>query len=189
MADRLYLSYWINGFSPMTMLRHYEKMLRLFPFSRLRRADSVFRIHAVSYAEPHLLETPVAPPVDPGAIVASAAEFTASDVCYELDTAWDLWTWEDDWKLAPSGVTLSCYGPEFESDLNENLRIDFGLDERYLPGAGGSDGVRMVRENIQSLLRLVHDLDNKLNVDQRRLWSESGENFAERLQTTLRNLT
>lgn len=188
MADRLYLSYWVGGFNAANMLRHYEKMLRLFPFSRLRRADSVFRIHAVSYAEPLLAEQPVAPPPDAGAIAAAAMEFTAPDVCYEVESAWDLWTWDGDWKLAPSVVTLSCFGPEFEREQGENLRVDFGLDEQFLPGPGGSEGVRMIRENIQSLLRLVHDIDNQLNAERRRLWSESGENFADRLQATLRNL-
>jgi hypothetical protein len=188
MADRLYLSYWVRGFSPMTMLQQYEKMLRLFPFSRLRRADSVFRIHAIAYTEPLLLETPVTPPVDPSAIVATAAEFPAADVCYEIDSAWDLWAWDQDWKLAPSPVTLSCYGPKFETEEGENLRIDFGLDEQFLPGPGGPESVRMVRDNIQSLLRLVHDIDNKLKVERRQLWSESGENFADRLHATLLNL-
>jgi hypothetical protein len=46
----------------------------------------------------------------------------------------------------------------------------------------------MVRANIQSLLRLVHDMDDRLKVERRQLWSESGVNFAERLETTLRGL-
>jgi hypothetical protein len=189
MADRLYLSYWVRGFSPMSMLRHYEQMMGLFPFSRLRRADSVFRVYAVAYTEPLLMETPVAPPVDPGAVLAAAGEFNASDVCFELDTAWDLWTWDTEWKLAPSPVTLSCFGPEFERERDEHLRIDFGLDQQFLPGEGGPEGVRMIRENVQSLLRLVHDVDEKLKIEHRLLWSESGENFAERLQTTLQKFS
>ena len=33
MADRLFLSYTLRGFTGMNMLRHFEKMLRVFPFS------------------------------------------------------------------------------------------------------------------------------------------------------------
>ncbi|MCP5113820.1 MAG: hypothetical protein GY953_23555, partial [bacterium] len=36
MADRLFLSYCIRGYTEHNMLRHYERMLRAFPFSRLR---------------------------------------------------------------------------------------------------------------------------------------------------------
>ena len=185
MSDRLYVSYWIRGFNSTTMLRHYEKVLHLFPFSKLKRSDSEFRIYAISYSEPTLLDVPVAAPVDPAAIVASAREFQNADVCYELETAWDLWNWDQDWKLAPSRVVISCLGPEFENENGDNLRIDFGLDEQFLPGPGGPEGVRMVRDNIQSLLRLVHDLDDKLSVDRRQLSTESGQNFAELLQSTL----
>src|ERR1017187_1087110 len=142
MADRLYLSYWIHGFNAMTMPRYYERALRVFPFSNLRRGVSQFRIYAVSYTEPALLEVPVAAPVDPQAVMSSAKSFEGADVCYELDTAWDLWSWDQEWKLAPSAVVLSCLGPEFENETGDNLRIDFGLDEQFLPGTGGAGGDR-----------------------------------------------
>jgi hypothetical protein len=41
---------------------------------------------------------------------------------------------------------------------------------------------------VQSLLRLVHDLEEKLSVERRLLWSESGENFAEKLRESLQSL-
>jgi hypothetical protein len=33
MADQLYLSYWLRGFSEGNMLRKFERLLRTFPFS------------------------------------------------------------------------------------------------------------------------------------------------------------
>ena len=42
-----------------------------------------------------------------------------------------------------------------------------------------------IQSNIKSLLKLVHDLDDALPVETRRLWSESGENFSEKLQQAL----
>jgi hypothetical protein len=43
----------------------------------------------------------------------------------------------------------------------------------------------MSESNIKSLLKLAHDLDNALTSSRRRLWTETGENFAERLQRAL----
>jgi len=186
MADRLYLSYWLRGFNAASMLRHYERVLQLFPFSKLRRGESQFRIYVLAYSEPPVLDVPVAAPVNAQVVIASAREFQNADACYELESAWDVWNWDQDWKLSPSRVLLTCFGPEFANETGENVRIDFGLDEQFLPGAG--EDLRMVRANIQSLLRLVHDLDERLRAERRQLWSESGENFAERLEATLREV-
>ena len=43
----------------------------------------------------------------------------------------------------------------------------------------------MVQSNIKSLLKLVHDGDDGLPVEKRRLWTESGEDFSEKLHHTL----
>lgn len=189
MADRLYLSYWIHGFNAMTMLRHYQKALATFPYSKLRRSDSALRIYVLEFTEPPLLEVPVAYPVDPATVVEAAREFQNVDGCYEFECAWDLWTFDEEWKVAPARVAISCFGPEFANDTGEQIRIDFGLDTQFLPGEAGSEGLRMVQSNVRSLLRLVHDLDDRLEPDRRQLWSESGANFAELLESSLRSIT
>jgi hypothetical protein len=43
----------------------------------------------------------------------------------------------------------------------------------------------MIQSNIKSLLKLVHDLDDALPVETRRLWTESGGSFSEKLQQAL----
>ena len=43
----------------------------------------------------------------------------------------------------------------------------------------------MTESNIKSMLRLVHELDSALPVAKRKLETESGENFADRLQQVL----
>ncbi|SRR5579884_974206 len=197
MPDRLYLSLWLRGFSPMNMLRHYEKALALFPFSKLAKAESALRIYAVEYAQPPVFEEPFPSPVDPAAVIERAKRFLNADSCYEFDAAWDLWRWdpgarvdlqpESAWQLAPSKVTISCFGPEFERDSDENLLFDFGVDTTFLPAPGAPEGMPMIRANVQSLLRLVHDLDDKLTVERRLLWSESGENFADKLRDSLQS--
>jgi hypothetical protein len=185
MADRLYLSYWLNGFTVQNMLRHYEKMLRLFPYSRLQSGVSVFKVIPISYSEPSRIEETFAMPDALDEMLASAKAFLDSDSCYRLETWWDLWQYENDaWQLASSRVVLSCFGPEFE-DAEGHLEIDFGIDALFLPQAGLPNNVKMAQSNIKSLLKLVHDIDNTLSVDRRSLWTEAGENFAERLQVAL----
>jgi len=181
MADQLYLSYWLRGVTPLNLLHQFEKVLEIFPYSQLAPFDAVLRLHAVSYSEPVLLETPIPSPVDADAVVKIAAEFQNADVAHELATAWDLWRKEKEWKLAASGVTIACFAPDFDRDPDEHLRINFGLETQFLPPEDDDGGIPMVRANLRSLLRLVHDLDARLPVERRQLWSDSGENFAAKL--------
>lgn len=167
------------------MLRHYEKMLRLFPYSRLMFGTSVFKVIPIEFAEPARIEEALAMPDGMERALAASREFLDADSCYRLETSWDLWQYENsDWKLAPSRVALSCFGPSFQ-DAEENLQIEFGIDALFLPQPEVPDNVKFAHSNIKSLLKLVHDLDDALNVDRRRLWSESGEDFAARLQGAL----
>jgi len=185
MADQLYLSYWLHGFTPHNMLRHYEKMLRLFPFSRLVLGAAVFKIIPIAYSEPSRIEQSFSMPDALDDLLASSKEFLDADSCYSLDASWDLLQFENaEWKLSPSRVSLSCFGPAFE-DAEEHLRIEFGIEALFLPQAGLPNNVKMAQANIRSLLKLVHDLDDALQVDSRRLWTESGENFSDRLQEAL----
>jgi len=59
MADQLFLSYTLRNYSQENMLRYYEKLLRLFPFSRLARNPSTFKVIPVDYTEPAVLEVPM----------------------------------------------------------------------------------------------------------------------------------
>ena len=122
MSDRLYLSCWVRGFSDSNLLRHFGKMLDVFPFSKLAKTGPVVRVYAISYVEPPVFERVF----DPGALVAdmiaSARDFVQPDCCVEIEAAWDLWQHHDDWKLWPSAVTLSCYGAEFEHKTASTTR-------------------------------------------------------------------
>jgi hypothetical protein len=211
MADQLFLSYWLRNYSESTMLRNYEKLLRLFPFSLLGQQPSTFRIMAVDVSEPVVAEIPYPPPVPIDDVLAVAKDFQNADACYRLETWWDLWQFEGEWKLGPARVALCCFGPEFnqspssvrdirgaqrtsviafpnpdeDAALGCALEIEFGIDANFLPQPDLPDSPRMIESNIKSLLKLVHDLDDALPVETRRLWSESGENFAEKLHQAL----
>jgi hypothetical protein len=211
MADQLFLSYWLRNYSDSTMLRNYEKLLRLFPFSLLAQQPSTFKIMAVDVSEPVVAEIPYSPPVPIDDVLAVAKDFQNPDACYRLETWWDLWQYDGEWKLAPARVALCCFGPEFNQtpsgapvslkaprtpviafpSANEDaaigcaLEVEFGIDANFLPQPDLPDSPRMIESNIKSLLKLVHDLDDALPVETRRLWSESGENFAEKLHQAL----
>ncbi len=181
MSDRLYFSCWIRGFNESNLLRHFGKMVELFPFSKLAQRGPVLRVYALEYVEPPLLERPFDPGVAPSDIVAAARDFVQPDCSIEIDGFWDLWQYDSDWKLSPAAVMLTCFGPAFERDHDDHLRIDFGLDSKFLPTAGLEGSLRMGQSNLRSLLHLVGDLDRALPIDRRTVWSESGANFAELL--------
>lgn len=215
MADQLFLSYWLRNYNESTMLRNYEKLLRLFPFSHLARHASTFKVLAVDANEPVVAEVPYSPPVPIDSLLAVAKDFQNSDSAYRLETWWDLWqfvaeTARPEWKIAPARVALCCFGPDFhqspsgqepprqgerpsviafpsgdDAAIGCALEIEFGLDANFLPQPDLPDSPRLIESNIKSLLKLVHDLDDALPVETRRLWSESGENFAEKLHQAL----
>jgi hypothetical protein len=184
MPDRLYLSYWLRGFTEHNMLRHFAVMLGKFPFSRLSPRAAV-RIYALEEIEPPVIERDFAGLLDLDEVIRTMREFQNRDCAFHLETFWDIWQFETDWKLQSAPVTLSCYAPLFPSELGEQLRIDFGLDANFLPRPDVPAGLTTIRHNIRGLLHLVRDLDASFPVDKRLLWSESGGNFAERLEAAL----
>jgi len=190
-TDQLFLSIWLDRHSRANRIRHFEKLLRLFPFSQREQPQSVLAIHAIDATEPPLLERPVNGPVDVSELMGSLGEYQGEDVAYSLESWWDLWQFDGDWALTPTRVELSCFGPEFDNGTDrqaleqEDLRIDFGVDSHYLPRADTPGSANLIQSNIRSLLRLVHELDSSLPVAKRLLETESGENFADRLQQVL----
>jgi hypothetical protein len=185
MADQLYLSYWLRGFSEANMLRKFERLLRTFPFSTASTTVTTLRIYAIEFAEPPLLEVSFGSPTGIEKIVETAAEFQNPDCAFLVGGSWDLWQRDAGWLLSPAGVVLTCYGPQFQNETGDHLRLELGLDSHYLPPPGQVSASGKVRSNIRSLLRLSHDLDGALPVERRLLWTESGENFAERLSQTI----
>ncbi len=191
MTDQLSLSLWLASKVHASRIRQFEKLLRLFPFSQRPQPQSIVSIQAIDTTEPAVLERPVNGPIDPAEVIAACSEYTADDNAYRLESWWDLWQFEGDWKLAPARVTLACFGPAFDNSTGrevgsqEDLRIDFGVDSHFLPQPEITGSAKLVESNIKSLLRLVHELDSALPVEKRRLETESGENFADRLQEML----
>ena len=193
MTDQLFLSLWLNRHSRATRLRYFEQLLRLFPFSQREQPQSTISIQAVDATQPPLLEQPVNGPLDPSNVIASLHEYEGEDVAYRVESWWDLWQFDSgEAKLGPTRVALSCFGPEFDEGSasgQEDLRIDFGVDSNFLPQPDVPGSATFIESNIKSLLRLVHEVESTLPVAKRRLETESGQNFADRLQNVLRAAT
>ena len=101
MADQLYLSYWLRNYSEPTMLRHYEKLLRLFPFSRLGAAAFHFKCRGGLQRAGGGGDSVSSAGAD-RRVLAVAKDFQNADACYRLETWWDLWQFETEWKLSAS---------------------------------------------------------------------------------------
>ncbi len=170
------------------MLSRFETVLAQFPFSKLGSRGPLLRVRAIEAAEPPLLEKEYLPGTAVGNLIAEAGEFAHEDCCVEVEAAWDLWQFDGEWKLAPAPVTLLCLGPDFENETGDQVRIEFGLDSRFLPIEGVEGSARMGQSNLRSLLHLVSDIERAVPVAKRNLWSESGVNFAELLAEAVAKL-
>jgi hypothetical protein len=185
MADLLCLSYWLRGFAEVNMLRRMAAVIDKFPFSATAAGVTTLRVYAIEFAEPPLLETYYPSPADAATILSAASEFRAADCAYLASGYWDLWQWQDRWNLAPSPVQIHCHGPAFDDELGDHLRIELGLDATFLPVEGAPAAATRAKSNLQSVLHLAKDLDRVLPVDRRHIWTESGDDFAQRFQESL----
>jgi hypothetical protein len=183
MADRVYLSLWLRGFAHHNSLTHLQRALERFPFSKLARVGTL-RVYALEYREPPVLEERFEGDIDAAEVVAAARHFHNPDCAYELEAYWEtMREIKGEWRLWPARVTLACFGPDFESDGDDHIRIDLGPDGQFLP-EGATDLVA-VRANVRSVLYLANDFRDHLPVDRMSIWSESGENLAAALESAL----
>ncbi len=183
MPDQICLSLWLRDFDPENMLRRFGDFLRAFPFSNLRPGITALRIYALEFVEPGLSEQTFAEPVTADELVELAAEFQEPDCAYLIEGWWDLWRHNNDgWQLTPSPVVLTCFGPEFDNDTGEHIRLELGAEEWFLPVPEAPQAARKAQSNLQSIARLARELEENLQVERQKLWSDSGEDFMERLE-------
>jgi hypothetical protein len=188
MSDRLYLSCRIKGASDLTLLRHFEKILDVFPFSKLARRGPIVRVLVLEASEPPVVEREFELGAGTPELLAVAREFFQTDCSVEIDAGWDLWQFDTEWKLRPAPVTLACMGSRFDDADGDHMRIDFGVDALFLPDEAVEGSVRMSQSNLKSLLHLVGDIERSVPFESRQLLSESGANFAGMLAQTLARL-
>jgi len=157
--------------------------LHRFPFSAQRPGITALRIYAIEFTEPGVLEQLFAGDVDADTVIELAEEFPEPDCAYLVEGWWDLWRLDAEgrWQLSPSPVTLTCFGPGFENDVGDHVRLELGAEERFMPMPGVPLSGRKAHSNLQSIVRLAREIEQKTPLERQNLWSESGEDFAERL--------
>ncbi|MCZ2154524.1 MAG: hypothetical protein LC114_11590 [Bryobacterales bacterium] len=186
MAEPLYLSLWIQDFRQENMLEHFSAILGGFPFSVFYPGVQSLTIRAVSDAEVDVVDEGFEEPEPLDEVIRRCHEFLHDDSAYELTAYWDLWQNIDgEWLLRPRQVHLSCFGPHYENDLGDHIRLALGYDEEFLPVSSDPRSITTSASNLRSVARLAETLGDASGVTKRLLWSPSDENFLSTLEQTV----
>jgi len=194
--DSLYLSLWFPSFGLEDMLPRTLAVMRQFPFSSAQPGIGYASIHPVSWSEPTILEQRFRPPVPAEQAVLLAADLLHEDYAYLFDAAWDLWVPVDDrrqWSLEPRPAEFLVHGAEFDDGAyaqKGNIEVDLGLDSPFLQEDVQltSEAEIRVRANVQKLVEFTSKAEKASGASRRLLWSESEENFAQKLVARLQKV-
>jgi hypothetical protein len=189
MADSLYFSLWFSDFTTEEMLVRALSVMRQFPFSREVPGITYFGLHPVSWTEPTIFEQRFRPGASPEEAILIASDLLHDDYAYVFEAHWDLWTPqgpEGKWTLLPSPVKLIVRGEEFEereSETQGQVQLDFGLDTPFLHEELQltEEVESRVKANVQMLVDFISRVEKSGIASTRLLWSESGENLAQKL--------
>src|SRR5262249_1395701 len=118
------------------------------------------------------------------------------DYAYVFEANWDLWTPREglsEWELQPSDVKFIARGDEFEegeAKTQGDIQVDFGLDSPFLHEELQLSGEleTRVRANVQALVDFIRRVEKNAGTSARLLWSESGENLAQKLVSRLQRV-
>jgi hypothetical protein len=196
MPDPLYLSLWFPSFDVEEMLPRALAVMQQFPFSAVQPGINYVALHPVSWDEATVLEQRFRPGIAPSEAVQIASELLHEDYAYLFEAFWDLWLLAEDgkqWDLQPSGVKFLVHGLEFDEGAYQqdgHIEVDLGLDTPFLhEGVQLTDeGEARVRANVQKLVEFTTKAQQSSGASGRLLWSDSEENFAQRLITRLQKV-
>jgi hypothetical protein len=195
MADPLYLNLWFPFFEVDNMLPHALNVMRQFPFSVARPGITYLALHPVSWNEPTILERRFTPGVSAEAAVLIASDLLHEDYAYLFEAFWDLWvvTGNGEWTLQPSAVKFLVHGTEFDEGVHQqegHIQVDLGLDSPFLQEDVPltSEAEVRVRANVQKLVEFTSKVEKNSGANARLLWSESEQNFAQKLIARLQKV-
>jgi hypothetical protein len=196
MPDSLYLSLWYQNSDADEMLPHALSVLRQFPFSPGQPGVSHLAVHPVSWNEPTVLERRFRPGASPEEALLIASDLLHEDYAYEFEAFWDLWLPSENgaqWIPQPSRVTLIVRGAEFDEQAFQQegqIQIDFGVDSPFLQEQVEltAKAETSVRANVQKLVEFTNKVEKTSAASARLLWSESEENFAQKLISRLQRV-
>lgn len=194
--DPLYLSLWFPDFELEEMLPRALAVMRQFPFSATQPGIRYVSVHPVSWNEPTILEQRFTTGLPPEQAVVIAADLLHEDYAYLFDAAWDLWVPvknEQEWSLEPRPVQFLVHGTEFDDGAFQqdgHIEVDFGLDSPFLQEEVQltSEAEIRVRANVYKLVEFTSKAEKASGASGRLLWSESEENFAQKLVTRLQKV-
>jgi hypothetical protein len=195
-ADALFLSLWFPSFELDEMLPRALAVMRQFPFSAAQPGISYVAMHPVSWNEPTIFEQRFRPGVPPEEAVVLAADLLHEDYAYVFEAFWELWVFspdKQDWVLQPSLVKFLVHGVQFEDGLYQHeghLEVDFGIDSPFLQDEVQftTEAETRVRANVQKLVDFTNKAEKSSGASGRLLWSESEENFAQKLIARLQRV-
>jgi hypothetical protein len=203
MADRLYLSLWFPNFRLPALAPAIVSVLKQFagPGATLRVHGAA--AYPISWNEPpfyqRIYEEDEVRESAPEQSVAEATEILHDDFAYEFEFKWDLWVAETvggldpTWKQEPVMVHVVGFGPQFDEgayEQNGQVRVDFGLDKPFLLEEIELDELaeEYVKRNVQKLVEVTNDIQENCGISSRLLWSDSGENLAQKLIARLQRV-
>ena len=196
MADSLYLSLWFPSFELDEMLSRALAVMQQFPFATRQPGISYVALHPVSWNEPTVFEQRFRPGVPPEEAVVLASDLLHEDYAYLFEACWDLWILAPDrqeWALQPSLVKFLVHGVEFEERSYRqegHVQVDFGIDSPFLQDEVQltNEAETRVRDNVQKLVEFSNKAEKSSGASGRLLWSESEENFAQKLIARLQKV-
>lgn len=196
MPDPLYLSLWFSDFTGPAMLPHMLAVLQQFPFSPQRPGITYAAVQPVSWNEASIVERRFSPGIEPAEAVVIAADLIHDDYAYTFDAYWDLWTPEEggrQWREIPSLVKFIVQGVEFDDGAQRetgHIEIDLGLDSLFVQeNVELTDETQArIRDNLARLVEFAGKAQMNTRATSRRLWSESDENFAQKLIARLQKV-
>lgn len=177
------------------MLPHALAVMRQFSFSAQQPGIGYLALHPVSWNEPTILEQRFRPGVSPEEAVLVASDLLHEDYAYSFDAAWDLWVLAEngEWTLQPSPVKFLVHGTEFDGGVYEqegHIKVDLGMDAPFLQEDVPMtiEAAARVRANVQKLVDFTSKVEKDAGANARLLWSESDQNFAQRLIARLQRV-
>jgi hypothetical protein len=196
MPDSLYLSLWFPDFTGPAMLPHVMAVLQQFPFSAQRPGITYLAVQPVSWNEASILERRFVPGIEPAESIVVAADLIHDDYAYVFDAYWDLWMPDQagrEWQLLPSLVKFIVQGEEFDDGVQQqtgHIQIDFGPDAPFLQeNIELTDEAQIkVRANVAKLVEFTVKAEKNTRSQARLLWSESGDNLAQKLISRLQKV-
>ena len=177
------------------MLPHALAVMRQFPFSAPQPGITYIALHPVSWNEPTILEQRFRPGVSPEQAVLIASDLLHEDYAYMFEAYWDLWIVAEngEWTLQASQVKFLVHGTEFDDSVYEqegHIQVDLGMDTPFLQEDVSLtvEAAARVRANVQKLVEFTSKVEKNAGANARLLWSESDQNFAQKLIARLQKV-